>query len=512
MFSQNTDKVNQDNNHNVMSDVISELRSNFYTAEEFGAVGDGKTDDYTAFQRMLDQVPAGATIILDGTKTYYNAFTTSGLSGSWKITKPVTMYCNGATLTRRKTQSSADNQSAIFILERVDGVRIFDVSIDGGNPIGQPVNSTGTIVSTKKTALCQAIDYGVYVVSSSNVVITGVIERCAFPVWVKSSNTFRFSGSVNYAGQVVPNVTVSDLAYGAGIKLSESYNFDINVDGKGNANATVEVEPASFNGSIVCRSWENISSGMTITDSRSITFKSYAFNSNTGVQIIQTASKDAERHTRSIVGEAVNEGGTWGASISQRSGAAQKLTGVTLRVQSYQCKTHGLYLLNQSSIEMRNIVIDYNGVDTASESYLSSGNDVIITGDVRVDLKMKTTGCYNGLVINGLQHADFPPRVVGDFREANFVPGYVLGKSSMVDLSGSITRDDYMLTSSATNTKVAKILPGGNLGPYSGVTMETNHLYIPGVPDSMGLNHEMYAGQRPEGAAGQNYLMVRKDN
>ncbi|MCR0997096.1 hypothetical protein [Serratia rubidaea] len=494
----------------VMSDNFDESQLGFYTAEQFGAVGDGTTDDYAAIQSMLDHVPAGATIILDGTKTYYNAFTTAGINGSWKITKPVTLYGNGALLTRKKTQTSADNQSAIFMLNRVDGVKIFDVVINGGNPIGLPVNSTGAIVSAKKTSLCQAIDYGIYIISSSNVIITGKIEQCAFPVWVKSSNAVRFSGSVNYAGQVVPNITASDLAYGAGIKLSDSYNFDINVDGKGNANATVEVEPASFNGNIVCRSWENISSGMTITDSRNITFKSYAFNSNTGLQIIQTASNDAERHTRSIVGDAVNEGGSWGTLISQRAGATQKLTGVTLRVQSYQCKTYGLYLFNRSSIEMRNISIDYSGVDTAGETYLTSGNDVIITGDVRVDLKMKTTGCYNGLVINGQQSAEFPPRVVGDFREARFIPGYVLGKSSMVDLSGSITKNDYMLTSSAVNTKIAKILPGGSIGPYSGLTIDTSHLYFRDIPDSVGVNHEVYAEQRPEGVAGQYNLMIKK--
>ncbi|HHP1351673.1 TPA: hypothetical protein ACRX9C_005413, partial [Klebsiella michiganensis] len=38
----------------------------FFTPEMWGCVGDGKTDDYANFQSMLDAVPSGATIHLDG--------------------------------------------------------------------------------------------------------------------------------------------------------------------------------------------------------------------------------------------------------------------------------------------------------------------------------------------------------------------------------------------------------------------------------------------------------------
>ncbi|RFC01214.1 hypothetical protein DDJ70_33815, partial [Klebsiella michiganensis] len=41
----------------------------FFTPEMWGCVGDGETDDYANFQEMLDAVPPGATIHLDGRKT-----------------------------------------------------------------------------------------------------------------------------------------------------------------------------------------------------------------------------------------------------------------------------------------------------------------------------------------------------------------------------------------------------------------------------------------------------------
>ncbi|HHP1351535.1 TPA: hypothetical protein ACRX9C_005273, partial [Klebsiella michiganensis] len=44
--------------------VASAVR--FFTPEMWGCVGDGETDDYANFQAMLDAVPPGATIHLDG--------------------------------------------------------------------------------------------------------------------------------------------------------------------------------------------------------------------------------------------------------------------------------------------------------------------------------------------------------------------------------------------------------------------------------------------------------------
>ncbi len=62
--------------------------------EAYGAVGDGATDDLAALNAALSAVPAGGTIIGNGTKTYL-------ITAEWTINKSVTIDLQGATIKKQ---------------------------------------------------------------------------------------------------------------------------------------------------------------------------------------------------------------------------------------------------------------------------------------------------------------------------------------------------------------------------------------------------------------------------
>ncbi|HDX9129705.1 TPA: hypothetical protein RQO76_001207 [Klebsiella michiganensis] len=462
----------------------------FFTPEMWGCVGDGKTDDYANFQSMLDAVPSGATIHLDGRNTYYNAFPVSGRDGSWTISKPLTIHCNGAKITRRVADTS-DGQSSLFFIHNASNVKLLNVNIDGNNPLGYPYKGDGTQnTSGKQTSLCQAIDYGIYMLGSSDIEITGKIQKCAFNIWAKSSSRFRFNGTLDYGGQVVPNVTSSDLAYGAGVKVSDSSDYDINVTGKGNANATVELEPNANNGHVVCRSVNNLSSGLTITNSNNIEFEAYTYGASIGTQVTQGVNFQVY----GICGQSIAESCSWGLLLNQRSDAAYSMKMLNITAQSNACTSYGLYILNNSGLPLNSYDINYTGDGNYSQGAGASGNDVVVTGDCRGIVRGKSANCYNSFLVSGTQNKALPPRFNMDVRETSSVD-YYISAGSYADISGTVTKTTHVISagSNITRAHVYQLGAGGAQSALADWMVKSEHYYYIPMPTSYTFNNSLYA-------------------
>ncbi|HDS8780228.1 TPA: hypothetical protein QHV38_005750, partial [Klebsiella michiganensis] len=462
----------------------------FFTPEMWGCVGDGETDDYANFQAMLDTLPPGATIHLDGRKTYYNAFPVSGRDGSWTISKPLTIHCNGAKITRRVADTS-DGQSSLFFIHNASNVKLLNVNIDGNNPLGYPYKGDGTQnTSGKQTSLCQAIDYGIYILGSSDIEITGKIQKCAFNIWAKSSSRFRVNGTLDYGGQVVPNVTSSDLAYGAGVKVSDSSDYDINVTGKGNANATVELEPNANNGHVVCRSVNNLSSGLTITNSNNIEFEAYTYGASIGTQVTQGVNFQVY----GICGQSNAESCSWGLLLNQRSDAAYSMKMLNITAQSNACTSYGLYILNNSGLPLNSYDINYTGDGNYSQGAGASGNDVVVTGDCRGIVRGKSANCYNSFLVSGTQNKALPPRFNMDVRETSSVD-YYISAGSYADISGTVTKTTHVISGGSNITKVHvyQLGAGGAQSALADWMFKSDHYYYIPMPTSYTFNNSLYA-------------------
>ena len=462
----------------------------FFTPEMWGCVGDGETDDYANFQEMLDTVPSGATIHLDGRKTYYNAFPVSGRDGSWTISKPLTIHCNGAKITRRVADTS-DGQSSLFFIHNTSNVKLLNVNIDGNNPLGYPYKGDGTQnTSGKQTSLCQAIDYGIYILDSSDIEITGKIQKCAFNIWAKSSSRFRVNGTLDYGGQVVPNVTSSDLAYGAGIKVSDSSDYDINVTGKGNANATVELEPNANNGHVVCRTVNNLSSGLAITNSNNIEFEAYTYGTSIGTQITQGTNFQVY----GICGQSIAESCSWGLLLNQRSDADYSMKMLNITAQSNACTSYGLYILNNSTLPLNSYDINYTGDGNYSQGAGASGNDIVVTGDCRGIVRGKSANCYNAFLVSGTQNKALPPRFNMDVRETSSVD-YYISAGSYADISGTVTKTTHVISGGSNITKahVYQLGAGGAQSALADWMVKSDHYYYIPMPTSYTFNNSLYA-------------------
>ncbi|WP_279025138.1 hypothetical protein [Gibbsiella quercinecans] len=475
----------------------------YYTPEMFGVVGDGTTDDYARFQNMLDSVPSGAIIHLDGSKTYYNAFATKALAGSWKISKPMTIHCNGALITRRFGTDITESQSAVLYVTSTRNVNLLGLNIDGNNPIDYPYGLDGVqLTAGNKTSLSQCINYGVYLSDCSGIKITCAITKCAFNIFANNGcSDLDISGTLNYGGQVVRNITSTDLAYGAGVKIADSTRVRIDVVGVGNANATVELEPSVSYAIVKQISHNNKSCGLAITDSQHIIFESTTYSGAIGTQITQTSSSDADRQVYGITGDCQSRSCSWGLLLSQRANAAQSMCGVTVRNQSYACTNYGLYLLNSSSLPISGVDIQHTGFGTGTTS---AGNDTVVTGDIRGNLRTQHYNCYNGILIGGISASATALRVQGDFRDCSLSPGYAFGSSAYADLSGSITASEFMLTSTAASIRIARKVVSNSFGTYSDFVMRGTNFYMQGIATTA-----TYSNQAWVDTANSNVVKVK---
>lgn len=454
----------------------------YYTPEMFGAVGDGSTDDYQAIQDMLDQVPTGATIVMDGSKTYLNGFKTgTGSARSWVRSRAVTIHFNGAMLTR-PTPTRTDSQTAVL---RITGTGPFYMDrprISGNNPVDYMWTSPTVQRGAGYTAAnCQSIDYGIHAVSATQVYIQDAeIQQCAFNIWAKSVTDLRLTGYLHHSGQVIPNIVAgADLAYGAGIKLSDCQHFNIDVRGYRNTNATVEIEPSNFYGKVRQISTESVSNGLVIYDSSCIDFVSITDGTMSGCGTNITHG-GVQTSMYGITGTVYSKDcRDSGLRVYMPANAVGSLSQVHIRAQVRSCTTNGADIRNYStSYPMQGVTIEYDGQDNVSPT---SGNDVWLYGNLEnMLLTGSSRGCYNGVIVNGTNTQVTAPRIQMDLTKVSSVP-YAVGASAYADVAGTRTTTEYKLVSTAPNVRVARSSLSGGTTPYTDLVLRAKYTYLPGL-------------------------------
>ena len=136
---------------------------NYVTPEMYGAVGDGKTNDYAALNKCLN---SGYNVVFKAKKTYY-------FEGLLNIkVDNVTICGNGAKLLSKcVTTSSSVGNNSVFQLENCSNVTIYNLEVNGqSNWVERPVRY-GTKDVTEQFNLWEKTrqnSYDVFVLKTSN--------------------------------------------------------------------------------------------------------------------------------------------------------------------------------------------------------------------------------------------------------------------------------------------------------------------------------------------------------
>lgn len=477
--------------------TIQAKNREFLSPEDFGAIGDDAADDYLAIQAMFDAVPSGGLIVFPAGRTYRNA--NASPTRFWQINKPMTIQGGGSTLTKPAAVSGQNQVPVIKVAS--SGVTIKDMKIRVQNQKGKYRKFDGTAdLLRPDISLSQAIDYGIFAQLADDINLIDVdIEGAAFNIWAKSVRRLRVQGSLSYSAQVVPNITPTDLAFGAGIKLSDVEDFNIDVRGNNNANATVEVESDNYRGIVKQVSKDCVSNGLVILNSYPVVFDSVSVNCGTGTLIANTSVTKTDSML-GVTGRVVSRKCyNYGVSVYQVDGVSRQMAGLSLDVTSVECgngsgsgtdgsRAGALFRNLSSAYSMTGIDVKYVGLRNATPA---NGNDLTVTGDVRATFRGSSEGCYNGVLVNGTQSAAAPPIFEMDLRQVATV-AFAVSAGSRADFAGTRTPTQYLLTSAQARTLVQRMGTGGSFGAYENLVTQANFTYAIGLPSAASFAGQLY--------------------
>lgn len=465
---------------------VREVANGVYTPEMWGCSGVGAAgNDGPGFQAMLNHVPAGGVVWLDPAKTYYNGFG-AGNANTWTRNRPITIQCNGATLTRATPVKSVDEQSAVLRLTGAGPFHIVRPRIDGNNPVGYWFTNPGVQrTDGYQIALCQCIDYGIHLSAASNVHISDAeIFNCAFNVWSVTVDGLRLSGYLHHSGQVVNNIIFDgDKALGAGIKLSNTTHFNIDVRGYRNANGTVEIEAQNRYGKVSSISEESVSNNVVIYDSSDIEFTAITRGSERGCGANLTRGKN-NFPMRNISGTVISEScGDTGLRVYVNADATQNMEQVSLTVQTRGCTNNGADIRNYSTggMVIDGLFMQYDGKDNCTAL---AGNDLWIYGDVRGKVTGRSKGCYCGVIMNGTNNPDKGFAVAMDLSEVASI-AYSQGATFTADLFGTKTSVEMQMVSNVPRTRIARSNVSGGTRAYDNLVLHGSLTYLLGLPSGV---------------------------
>lgn len=485
-----------------------------YTPEMFGAVGDGVTDDYVSIQEMLDIAPAGAIFFFDGAKTYYNAFANNGAwkdltdRNMWIRDKPATFLFNGAKLTRRQPKWAdknaknnnntgayyTDQDTAMLYITGSGPFFIDKPNINSSNPVGFIKNQSGVDTTAGGYAACECRDYGIFIQDASDVYITNaLIYLSCFNIWAINVNNLNVQGKLYQSGQAWKMIS-ADQALGAGIKILNCSNVNIDVLGDHNTNATVEIEPNNSYITVECKSDLDYANTVIIYDSNYIDLNVTSTNVVSGdwVQIIQG---NRGKQVSNIKGSIVGNKCSWaGLLIRMNSSALYDIQDVDIKLSATGAALTA-YWADQTPAAatgkiMRDVNVNVNAFDNASGT--AGGYAVHISGDVRGETSGKVRNAYIGFRCDGGNDPTYGHRCRMDLTE-NIVNAYVVGSNTFVDWFGTITAKEVRLMSLAPKVTISRSSSVGAERNYDQIYLRATYFLTPNLPQDTATGIPTYA-------------------
>lgn len=391
----------------------------YLTPEMFGAVGDGKTDDYIAIQTMLNKGEVGCTFWFDGSKTYYNAFANSGKwieplkRNIWQRSKAATFLFNGAKLRRRLPEWSdrnlkndyntgayyTDDHSALLYLTG-KGYKIDQANFSSGLRKGPLLDEYGKPTTEQNYAVGTCMDMGLWLENCENVSITNSrFTNSVFPIYARySKNVTIVNAELQYAAQAGKRIHSMDRALGGGIKLEHCEKVILkNIQGYRNLNDTVEIEAFNKNIKVEGKSSYDYSNSLVVLHSQEVqlNWKADHIISGSGVLV---KGGNSLLPTQNISGTIFIDGTSWaGVLLWLPPESNVNMHTIQLSIKTQNTGYTGLYINNESS--SKNIGI--NIVHNSSNDGTATGVSRIVHNQVQGTLSGKTTKTITGVRTTG---------------------------------------------------------------------------------------------------------------
>jgi hypothetical protein len=145
-----------------------------YSPHNYGAYGDGTTNDQTAIANAIAACPAGGRVVFDGSKTYAIGGTSYGIL----VNKAVTISLNGATLKRTASGYEMVRVAASGVIidgggGMIDGNRSGGITGSQGIVIAAGTNST-TAIRNLRVKSCSGA--GIYALTDTQTVTIQDVE------------------------------------------------------------------------------------------------------------------------------------------------------------------------------------------------------------------------------------------------------------------------------------------------------------------------------------------------
>lgn len=456
-----------------------------FTPQLFGGEGKGEasgTTDYVAIQRMFAAGGPGAHYYLGDGLAWHNpmpagvadTWTVLGSPGSRITGNNVTLTCRPSVAPSTGTQ---DGQRAVIMFNNSPGSSIVgSFTIDGMEPKVIPVNSSNVNIGTVAYGRSLAIGYGVYCLNSDDVTIdVREIRNCLFNVWCKNSDRPKVRAKLNYSGQLYP-VTGADLQYGAGIKVSDCDDIDIDVVGTFNTNATAEIEPNINGGKVKCKSRNHLSTGATLTDCHDVEVDLDCGQGYLGVRICQGST-----NITGVINTAGNS--IYGTEIVNFGDASASITGCRLDIRSVGDGAEGLRM---AGLPGQGAPVAGNRITITSVASNVGGNGCTLSGVGSNEIYGRVNGSTSG--VGMLNCVD--PRLIGmNLLENTVQPYYVQGASSY-NLEWCLLPNGMTLATGTTFAvrMCANLTTDGTLqfAPLVDLVQMASHIYVASLPTTSG--------------------------
>lgn len=409
-------KTKEISSDKFVDNIIYYKKNNFYykriykhlTPEMFGAKGDGVSDDYKAIQEMLDKGEEGCIFYFDGKKTYYNAFANKGLwieplkRNIWQRHKSATFLFNGAKLRRRLPEWNDNNKkneynegtfytdqySALLYLTGSNYI-IEEADFNSNIPLGTLLDGDENPTKTTDYAVGTCMDIGLWLEDCKNVKVKkSTFSNAVFPVFVKRCDNLNFENiTLKYAAQANRVIHSKDMALGAGIKLIQTKNVNINnVTGYKNLNATVEVETLNSNITVKGKSEYDYSNSLVIISSENVKIDWSAKNIVHGTGVLIRSSAPNEIGTKNITGKTRIENTSWcGVLILLDKTSTNDLINIKLDIDTKNTGLTGLLINNENDAKkISRLKITHHsnndGIATGASRILNNTIEGVLTG------------------------------------------------------------------------------------------------------------------------------------